>query len=204
VGDRPGSARAGHGAVGPLREAVPAVGGGHRDPRPGVRVRRLRLGLRRHGRAPGRRELLHVLLLQGSAGAAAAPGAPRPAARHRAGGAAAAGAGGQRQRRRRAQPGGRRGHPGVRVPPQAGGAGGAVRGVHQRRAGRGDGAEAAGVRAHVPRAVRRRVAARARHVSDVPRRRQGRRRRATSGGGGVALGLWDSSCQKLRIVYLCD
>jgi len=37
-------------------------------------------------------------------------------------------------------------------------------------------------------------------VPDVPRRRQGRRRRATSGGGGVALGRWDSTCPKLRIV----
>jgi hypothetical protein len=80
------SPRAGHGAVGPLREAVHDVGAAIAIPAL-VFVFASYVGLRRHGRAPGRRVLVHVILLQGSARAAAAPGAPRPAARHRAGGA---------------------------------------------------------------------------------------------------------------------
>ena len=164
------AARPDHCVVRPLREAFPAVVGGHRGVRGALRLRGLRLGLRRHGRVPGGRVLAHVLLPQSRA---AAPGGCR-----RRGSAAGgrAGGGGAGQRRRRSQPGGHRRHPGVRVPPEGGcgaGAGGAVRGVHQRRARRGGSEAAAVVRAHVPRAVHRRVAARARHLPDVPCRRQG-------------------------------
>lgn len=176
MGDQLGPSGSEHGALRTVREADIAVVGGRRGARLGVRARRLRLGLRHHGRGRGRLDLVHVLLLQ--VRAASHPRAPRRAARRRSGGAAAAWTGQRRRRRRRrwAQTGGRRSHPGVRVPTQDGGAGGAVRGVHQRRAERGDGEEAAVVRARVPRAVRRRVAVRARHMPYVPRRRQGRRR----------------------------